>query len=81
MAEEKVPDTFSLTASDLLCFVSRWWLDRHTLSPGLAEIPVKEMIWRRRTGVSYRKDAYLSPAARRFIEILKATAKEIASGK
>jgi len=29
-------------------------------------------------GVIYRKDAYLSPAARRFIEILKKTAKEIA---
>jgi len=31
--------------------------------------------------VIYRKDAYLSPAARRFIEILKATAKEIAAEK
>ena len=28
--------------------------------------------------VIYRKDACLSPAAKRFIEILKATAKEIA---
>lgn len=44
----------------------------------LVKIPVKEMSWRRRVGVSYRKDAYLSPAARRFIEILKTTAKEIA---
>lgn len=34
-------------------------------------------MWRRRVGVSYRKDAHLSPAARRFIEILEATAKEI----
>ena len=31
-----------------------------------------------RVGMIYRKDAYLSPAAQRFIEILKATAKEIA---
>jgi len=31
--------------------------------------------------VIYRKDAYLSPAARRFIEILKATAKEIATDR
>ena len=29
-------------------------------------------------GVIYRKEACLSPAARRFIEILKTTAKEIA---
>ena len=44
----------------------------------MVEIPVKEMTWRRSSGVIYRKDAYLSPAARRFIEILKTTAKEIA---
>jgi len=36
------------------------------------------MTWRRPAGVIYRKDAYLSPAAKRFIELLKATAKEIA---
>ncbi len=70
-----------VAASDLLCFVSRWWLDRCETSPGLVEIPVKEMKWRRRTGVSYRKGGYLSPTARRFIEILKATAKEIAAEK
>jgi hypothetical protein len=34
----------------------------------------------RRVGVIYRKDAYLSPAALRFIEILKATASEMAAG-
>lgn len=65
-------------ASDLLCFVSRWCLNRYETSPGLVEIPAKEMKWRRHTGVSYRKGGYLSPVARRFIEILKTTAKEIA---
>jgi DNA-binding transcriptional LysR family regulator len=40
-------------------------------------IPVKELMWTRHVGVSYRKDAYLSPVARRFIEILKSTALEI----
>lgn len=44
----------------------------------LKELPVKDVTWRRPIGIIYRKDAYLSPAARRFIEILKATAKEIA---
>jgi hypothetical protein len=33
----------------------------------------------RQVGVGYRKDAYLSPVARRFIEILKTTANEIAN--
>ena len=32
-------------------------------------------------GVIIREDAYLSPAAKRFIEILKETAKEIAAEK
>lgn len=45
----------------------------------LTEIPVKELVWTRQIGVGYRKDPYLSPAARRFIEILKTTAKAIAA--
>jgi DNA-binding transcriptional LysR family regulator len=47
----------------------------------LTEIPVKGMKWSRQVGVGYRKDAYLSPVTRRFIEILKRTAKEVAPGK
>jgi DNA-binding transcriptional LysR family regulator len=39
---------------------------------------VRDLNYIRRVGMMYREDAYLSPAARRFIEILKATAKEIA---
>jgi DNA-binding transcriptional LysR family regulator len=39
----------------------------------LKEIPIKELTWCRAVGVIYRKDAYLSPAARRFIDILKST--------
>lgn len=38
-------------------------------------LPVKGLDWIRPVAVAYRKDAYLSPAARRFIEILKAAAK------
>lgn len=44
----------------------------------LAELAVKEMRWKRRVGVSYREDAYLPPAALRFINILKSTAGQIA---
>ena len=46
----------------------------------IVELRVKDFTVTRRGGVVYRKDAYLSPAARRFIEILKAMAKEIAKG-
>jgi hypothetical protein len=43
---------------------------------GLTELRVKGLSWPCRLSVRYRPDAYLSPAARRFIELLKATAKE-----
>lgn len=45
----------------------------------LAEIPVKGLAWTRQVGVGYRKEAYLSPVARRFIEILRATAKKVSA--
>lgn len=44
-------------------------------------LPVRGAQWIRPVAVVYRQDAYLSPAALRFIEILKATAKEIAADK
>ncbi|MGH9145710.1 MAG: LysR substrate-binding domain-containing protein, partial [Vicinamibacterales bacterium] len=47
----------------------------------ITELRVRELTLPFRNAVVYRKDGYLSPVARRFIEILKATAKEIASGK
>jgi DNA-binding transcriptional LysR family regulator len=37
-------------------------------------LPITRSDWVRPVAVAYRKDVYLSPAARRFIEILKATA-------
>jgi len=47
----------------------------------LTEVPVKELVWTREVGVGYRKGAYVAPVARRFIEILKTTAKEITADK
>jgi DNA-binding transcriptional LysR family regulator len=35
-------------------------------------LPVKDIDWVRPVAVAYRKDTYISPAARRLIEILKA---------
>ncbi|MGZ5755423.1 MAG: LysR family transcriptional regulator substrate-binding protein, partial [Burkholderiales bacterium] len=37
-------------------------------------LPMRRRDWVRRVAVAYRKDAYLSPAARRFIGILKTVA-------
>lgn len=47
----------------------------------LTILPVKEWSWHRSVGITWRKDAYLTAVARRFIEILKTTAKVIAAGK
>jgi len=68
----------AITSANLLGFTSRHVVKHAAPRFRFAELRVKEFSWVRRLGVIYRKDAYLSPAARRFIEILKATAKEIA---
>ncbi len=67
-----------IAASDFVAFgsreVARYAASRFPFS----ELRIKDLSVTRRVGVVYRKDAYLSPAARRFIEILKKTGKEIA---
>jgi DNA-binding transcriptional LysR family regulator len=68
----------AIAASDLLGYVPKTSVTENQSRLRLVELRVRELAWRRPLGVRYRKDAYLSPTARRFIEILKATAKEIA---
>jgi DNA-binding transcriptional LysR family regulator len=70
----------TVASTDLLGFSSRRALRQVGPELRLVELTVKELSWRRRVGIGYRKDGYLSPAAQRFIEILKTTAKEIAKG-
>ena len=67
----------AVAASQLLGFAPRRLVLRASKRLGLEELPVEGLSWPCRLGARYRKDAYLSPAARRFIEILKATAKEV----
>jgi len=66
-----------IAASELLGFSSRQSMQYFAAQFPVVELRVKDLTVTRRIGVMYRKDAYLSPAARRFIEILKTTAKEI----
>ena len=61
-----------------LGFTSRRYLRLAIKRHRLVKVPVKGMYCRRTVAVSYRKDGFLSPAAKRFVEILKATAQEIA---
>lgn len=64
-------------ASDLLTFQSAWWLNDPPRGLDLVRIPALGMTLRRRIGVSYRKGAYLSPAARRFVELLRAATADV----
>ena len=67
-----------IASSDLLGYSSRPVVRRAAPQLGLAEIKVKELAYTRKVGVIYRKDGYLAPVARRLVEMLKATAKEMA---
>ncbi len=71
------PKISLVAASDVLGFNARRLLRDVAARLYLAELHVKGLPWIRAVGVSYRKGAYLSPLARRFIEILKTTAKDI----
>ena len=70
-----------LASSDLLGFASKRVVRQATPSSRFVELRIRDLTYTRRVGVMYRKDAYLSPAAQRFIEILKATANEVTPGK
>src|SRR5215813_4038232 len=64
----------TVAATELLGIGSRGIVEANAADVGLKIIPVRDMKWIRPVAVFYRKDGYLSPAARRFIEILKTTA-------
>lgn len=66
-------------ASDLLGFGPRSSVREAARRQGLVELRVKELGWRRRVGVSHRRDAYLSPAALKLIDILKTTAAQLSA--
>lgn len=58
----------------LLSFVSR----RHLgTGSALREVRLKETTMRRRFAITYRRDAYLSPAARRCVELLRSRASSL----
>jgi DNA-binding transcriptional LysR family regulator len=58
--------------TNLLSFVARRMLQKVAPRFRLKELPVEELKWRRPVGVIYRNEAYLPPAARRLIDLLKA---------
>lgn len=72
---------YLVATSDFLGYTARRSLKYAAPQFRFAEIRIKELERVRHVRVSYRKDGYLSPAGRRFIEILKASAKENAAKK
>ena len=64
-----------IAETGLLSFISRHHLDAATGKGPLREVPLKETTMRRRMVVTYRKDSYLSPAARRLIGLLAKTGR------
>lgn len=71
------PKISLVAASDVLGFTARRFLRDVAAHLHVAELDVRGLPWIRAVGVSYRKGAYRSPLARRFIEVLKTTAKEV----
>lgn len=68
-----------VAASNLLDFLPRISVRSSPEGLRLAELRVKGLAWRRPFVARYRRDAYLSPAAKFFIEVLNTAAKEIAA--
>jgi len=55
----------------LLSFISRHHLEGDSARASLKEVPLRETTMRRRMVVTYRDNAYLSPAARLFMSYLE----------
>jgi DNA-binding transcriptional LysR family regulator len=62
-----------LPGTNLLAFLPKRALQDSAARKQVVELPIKGLSYRRTVAVCYRKDAYLSPAARRLIEILRTT--------
>lgn len=63
-----------ISETGLLSFVSHHHLDQSKGSH-LKEVKLRETTMRRKIAVSYRKDGYLSPAAKRVVKVLQQTAR------
>jgi DNA-binding transcriptional LysR family regulator len=58
--------------------VSRDCIEQATSASTVTTLPVNELAWLRPVGVIFRRETYLPPVGRRFIEIIKAMAKDMA---
>ena len=70
-----------VASSDLVGFAPKQSIYEAFPRSRCVVLRVRDLNYIRRVGVMYRKDAYLSPVAQRFLNILKTTAKEEANNK
>jgi DNA-binding transcriptional LysR family regulator len=68
----------AMATSGLLHFSPRPFMKRAAGGFHFKALKVTELTWTRHINVICRKDGYLSPVARRLIELLKSTANDIA---
>ena len=65
----------AVSSSELLGISNKRSVAAAASSLRLVILPVKDLVWIRHAVIVHRKDTYLSPVARRFIEAMKAAAK------
>ena len=68
-----------VASSNLLDFLPRISARSAPDGSRLIELRIKELAWRRPFVARYRREAYFSPAAKLFIDVLNATAKEVSA--
>lgn len=66
--------------TDLLTFTSRRHVAPFDPRSPLREVALREATMRRRFDLAYRRDSYLSPAALRFVELLRTRGEAIFTG-
>jgi DNA-binding transcriptional LysR family regulator len=66
--------------NELLSFLSRHTLAEARGHQALREVPLKELQLHRKLGVTYRRSGYLSPAARRLLNLLRERGRSLFVG-
>jgi len=69
--------TLLLPSTDLLGFLPKRAIEKSPAREQLTQLKIKGLSYQRTISICYRKDAYISPIAQRFIDTLKATARAI----
>lgn len=66
-----IASLMSIVRATDLCSVTGESTLKHSIGDGLRMIPLADAMWPRTVGITSRRNGYLSPLARRFIELLR----------